>query len=274
MKRWSLEGYRAVVTGGTRGIGLVIVAELLPHGAAVVVVARGETMLEGPLAAAADERRLVAVRADVATEEGRAGVIRALPNDWHAVDVLVNNVGTNIRKASLDFSPDQDRQIVDTNLTSAWELSRQFHPHLAASRRGSLVNIGSVAGTTSGGHRRGLRDDEGRARAADEIPAVEWAGDAIRVNLVAPWVHPHTARRADSVRPLGPRARPRAHTDGTRRRALRGGEPGLIPVHAGSVLRDRPDHRRRWRVPVVRVHAVEVIGGLRATDCGYRKSVL
>ncbi len=187
MKRWSLEGYRAVVTGGTRGIGQAIVAELLLHGAAVVVVARGETQLEGPLAAAADERRLVAVRADVATEEGRARVIRALPNDWHAVDVLVNNVGTNIRKASLDFSPDEYRQIVDTNLTSAWELSRQFHPHLAASRRGSLVNIGSVAGTTSVGTGAVYAMTKAALAQLTRYLAVEWAGDAIRVNLVAPW---------------------------------------------------------------------------------------
>ena len=187
MKRWTLEGYRAVVTGGTRGIGLAIVQELVMHGASVVAVARREVALEGPLAAAEQAGRLVSVMADVASVEGRRQVVDALPTDWLAVDVLVNNVGINIRKPSLDFSPEEYQQIVDTNLTSAWELSRLLHPNLAASRRGSLVNVGSVAGSTSVGTGAVYAMTKAALAHLTRYLAVEWASDAIRVNLVAPW---------------------------------------------------------------------------------------
>jgi Tropinone reductase 1 len=187
MKRWTLEGYRAVVTGGTRGIGQAVVQELLMHGASVVAAARRQVALEGPLAAAEQSGRLVSVMADVASVDGRRQVVEALPTDWHAVDVLVNNVGINIRKPSLDFSPEEYQQIVDTNLTSAWELSRLLHPHLAASRRGSLVNVGSVAGSTSVGTGAVYAMTKAALAHLTRYLAVEWASDAIRVNLVAPW---------------------------------------------------------------------------------------
>jgi Tropinone reductase 1 len=127
------------------------------------------------------------VTADVASVDGRRQVVEALPTDWHAVDVLVNNVGINIRKPSLDFSPEEYQQIVDTNLTSAWELSRLLHPHLAASRRGSLVNVGSVAGSTSVGTGAVYAMTKAALAHLTRYLAVEWASDAIRVNLVAPW---------------------------------------------------------------------------------------
>jgi Tropinone reductase 1 len=187
MKRWTLDGYRAVVTGGSRGIGLAVVQELVAHGASVVAVSRREAAFESPLLAAVQDRRLVSVAADVASPEGRHRVIEALPADWHAVDVLVNNVGTNVRKASLDFTPEEYRQIVDTNLTSAWELSRLFHPHLAASRRGSLVNMGSVAGSTSVGTGAVYAMTKAALAHLTRYLAVEWAADGIRVNMVAPW---------------------------------------------------------------------------------------
>jgi len=187
MKRWTLEGYRAVVTGGSRGIGQAIVSEILSHGGSVVAVARRTATLEGPLAAAAAEGRLISVAADVTTGEGRKRVLEALPADWHAVDVLVNNVGTNIRKASLDFSPEEYQLIVETNVTSAWELSRLFHPNLAASRRGSLVNVGSVAGSTSVGTGAVYAMTKAALAQLTKYLAVEWAADAIRVNMVSPW---------------------------------------------------------------------------------------
>ena len=96
MDAWSLRGRVAVVTGGSKGIGRGIVEEFLQLGASVVTCARDVSPLEELLAA--HPGRLAAVAADVATPAGRAAVLGAALSAHGQLDILVNNVGTNIRK--------------------------------------------------------------------------------------------------------------------------------------------------------------------------------
>src|SRR5215203_3173060 len=101
MNRWRLDGARAVVTGGTRGIGLAVVLELLELGASVVTAGRDLDDLDARLTAARDAGRLTLTAADLATADGRAALLAAMPPAWDALDILVNNVGTNVRQPSL-----------------------------------------------------------------------------------------------------------------------------------------------------------------------------
>jgi tropinone reductase I len=185
--RWRLDGVRALVTGGTKGIGFAIAQELVELGADVIVVARRTPSGTQDFVAGAQSGRLQAVIADVATAEGRARLVEALPAGWETLDVLVNNVGTNIRKASLSLSEDEFRTVFETNLTSAWELSRALHPRLVASGRASLVNIGSVAGMRSVGSGAAYAMSKAALAQLTRYLAVEWAADGIRVNMVSPW---------------------------------------------------------------------------------------
>jgi len=185
--RWRLDGLRALVTGGTKGIGLAITKEFLDLGAEVAVVSRRSATLGDPFHAAAASGRLHAVSADVATAEGRARVVNALPAGWDALDILVNNVGTNIRKSSLTISDAEFRTVFETNLTSAWDLSRALQPRLAASGRASLVNIGSVAGMRSVGSGAAYAMSKAALAHLTRYLSVEWAPDKIRVNMVSPW---------------------------------------------------------------------------------------
>ena len=105
--RWRLDGARAVVTGGTKGIGLAVVHELIALGARVTAVARGEAAGDATLESAASRGLFHVVHADVSSASGRDAVIGGLPAGWDQVEILVNNVGTNIRKPSLDFSEDE-----------------------------------------------------------------------------------------------------------------------------------------------------------------------
>ena len=111
----------------------------------------------------------------------------AVPPTWNALDILVNNVGTNVRTRSLDVTDDDYRRILDTNVTCAWELSRALHSRLAASGRGAIVNVGSVAGQVSVGTGAVYAMSKAAIEHLTRYLAVEWARDAIRVNAVAPW---------------------------------------------------------------------------------------
>jgi tropinone reductase I len=184
---WTLTGRRALVTGGTKGIGLAVTEQLLDFGADVAVVSRTAGDLAPRLAEARAAGRLHAVTADVATEAGRATLVAALPASWETLDVLVNNVGTNVRKRALAFTDEEYRHIFETNVTSAWALSRMLHPRLAAARHASIVMVGSVAGHTSVGSGAVYAMTKASLAQLTRVLAAEWAGDGIRVNLVAPW---------------------------------------------------------------------------------------
>jgi len=185
--RWRLDGARAIVTGGTKGIGLAVTRELLDLGAQVMVASRGEARLDPALSAAEQAARLHLVRADVATAPGRSRIVDTVTGTWSALDILVNNVGTNIRKPSLDFTEDEYRMVLDTNLTSAWELTRLLQPTLKASRGAAIVNIGSVAGMRAVGSGAVYAMSKAALAHLTRYLACEWAGDGIRVNMVAPW---------------------------------------------------------------------------------------
>lgn len=186
--RWRLDGRRGLVTGATRGIGHAVAEETLALGARLLVTARDAAAVDKCVEdwrAAGHQVRGMA--ADVTRAEDRQRLAAALAEDWGELDFLVNNVGTNVRKKALEYSPDEYRQVLDTNLTACWELCRLLHHLLARAEAASIVNVASVAGLT---HLR-TGAPYGMSKAAmvqlGRNLAVEWAGDGIRVNTVAPW---------------------------------------------------------------------------------------
>ena len=191
-KRWSLSGRLALVTGASSGIGLAVAEEFLRLGASVVAVARDETRLEARVARLREGGRSVqGIAADLSTAEGRARVMRAIEESGAGLDVLVNNVGVNIRKPATEFTSEEYERIISTNLTSAFELTRAAFPLLKASavRAGdaSVVNVASVSGLTHTSTGAPYAMSKAALLQMSRSLAVEWAEDRVRVNAVAPW---------------------------------------------------------------------------------------
>jgi Tropinone reductase 1 len=187
--RWSLAGKQALVTGATLGIGLAVADEFLRLGASVFAVARDAARLEAQL-----ERwrrsgaRAEGLAADLSTAEGRGAVLRRLEEFGAGLDALVNNVGTNIRKAAVEYSREEYERIISTNLTSAFELTRAAHALLKSATAGaSVVNVSSVSGLTHTSTGTPYAMSKAALLQMTRSLAVEWATDEIRVNAVAPW---------------------------------------------------------------------------------------
>lgn len=186
--RWRLTGKVALVTGGTKGIGAAVVSELLSLGAEVLLVARKQEEVTEAVAHY-QQQGLPAygVALDMSLMGDRSQAIHTVQERWGRLDILVNNVGTNIRKKMPDYSEEEYLYLLHTNLTSAFDLSRQALPLLRQSGQGNIIHISSVSGLTH------IRSGAvyGMTKAAliqlARNQAVEWAAEGIRVNAVAPW---------------------------------------------------------------------------------------
>ena len=188
--RWRLDGHVALVSGASKGIGHACARELALLGADVLLVARDEDALEqarDELAEEFGQREFFTFAADVADTEQRLEVF-----DWIAdldveLSLLVNNVGANVTRPTLDYKSDEVRELIEANVMTAFEMSRLAHPHLAEHGNAAIVNIASVSGLT---HVR-TGSPYGMSKAAivqlTKNLACEWAEDGIRVNAVAPW---------------------------------------------------------------------------------------
>jgi len=181
---WSLQNKKALVTGGTKGIGLAITKEFLELGAEVLVVARDTSMIRGRLKNSAN---LYTADGDVTDSAFRSTLAAKISENWGKLDILVNNVGTNVRKKFTDYTEEEYRQLFETNLFSLVELSRLTFPFLKSSGNASVINMASVAGSFD----VQTGPPYGMTKAAiiqlSKHLAAEWAPFHIRVNSVSPW---------------------------------------------------------------------------------------
>ncbi|HAI58799.1 MAG TPA: tropinone reductase [Xanthomonadaceae bacterium] len=203
--RWRLDGQVALVTGASAGIGRATVAELLALGATVLACARDSDTLEtaaaewredlaARVAVDADDRRggaraghVHVLACDVADADGRDRLFDWIEGLGLGLTILVNNVGTNQRRAAVDYDEAEWRAIFETNLFASFELCRSAYPLLREHAASAIVNVGSVSGAT---HVR-TGAPYGMSKAAmhqlTRNLAAEWAADGVRVNAVLPW---------------------------------------------------------------------------------------
>ena len=119
-KAWRLDGRRALITGGSSGIGLATAHEFAALGAELFLVARGAGRLESARKALQADNpgcRVTTLSADLATDEG---LDRVLAQVEGPLQVLVNTTGTNLRKRMTELSQQQYRVVQEVNLDSSF----------------------------------------------------------------------------------------------------------------------------------------------------------
>jgi NAD(P)-dependent dehydrogenase (short-subunit alcohol dehydrogenase family) len=187
MDRFSLDGKVAIVTGASSGLGVAFAKGLAEAGADVVLGARRVDKLEETRKLVAGTgRRAIAVATDVAKPDDCEGLVAAAVAEFGAVDILINNAGIGTAVPATRESPEEFRSVVDINLNGCYWMAQSFAR--AATRGGSIVNIGSVLGLTTAG----LPQAAYAATKAGLIGltrdlAQQWGSrKGIRVNCVAP----------------------------------------------------------------------------------------
>lgn len=136
----------ALVTGGTRGIGLSIAERLAREGKVVVVnyLAHEQAAAEAVTDLQRDCPEAMAVRADVSQPDSAASLIDQVVSRFGHLDILVNNAGPFLVRPPFDTSVDEWRFILDTNLSSAFYCSKAALVTMREQRSGNIVNLGSL----------------------------------------------------------------------------------------------------------------------------------
>ncbi|GMI81757.1 hypothetical protein like AT2G29260 [Hibiscus trionum] len=187
--RWSLQGMAALVTGGTRGIGRAIVEELAGLGATVHTCSRNENELDQCLV----EWKSLGFEVsgsicDVSIRAQRESLMEKVSSLFdRKLNILVNNVGTNIRKPMVDLTAEEVSTLLATNFESVFNLCQLAYPLLKASGSGSVVFTSSVSGFVSLKSMSLQGATKGAINQLTKNLACEWAKDNIRSNAVAPW---------------------------------------------------------------------------------------
>ncbi len=188
-----LAGVRALVTGGTSGLGYAMAEALAGAGALVIITGRSAERVDDAVA------RLPGVTGVLADVRDEAAVASAVDQAWSrlgGIDLLVNNAGLGMRSVNPRFlaepqgfwqvPPDRFRAVIDTNLTGYYLVAREITPRMLAAGAGRIVNI-SMNHTTM--NRRGFvpyGPSRAGAEALSRIMAADLADTPIRVNMLLP----------------------------------------------------------------------------------------
>jgi NAD(P)-dependent dehydrogenase (short-subunit alcohol dehydrogenase family) len=185
---WNLYGKTAVVTGGTKGIGLAIVEEMLQLGCYVIVIARNENLLLEKYANWIKKGyQVTVIAADVSNKAFNDKILSSILLNVSEIDILVNNVGGNEPKQFLEYSEEECTDIIQQNLFTCLNITRLLFPIIKKNANASIVNISSIAGILHVGTGSVYAMSKAAIIQFTKSLSVEWAPFNIRVNAVAPW---------------------------------------------------------------------------------------
>lgn len=183
----NLAGRVAVITGASKGLGRQMAQSLAAAGAAVALVARSETLLQG---VAADIRnqggKAEVLTASVTDEAGVSEVAQQVAEKLGVCDILINNAGMNNRKSIEDFTLAEWNEILAVNLTGPFLLSRAFVPAMKKKRFGRILNMTSIMSHVSLPSRTGYSSTKAGLLGFTKSLALELAPFNITVNGISP----------------------------------------------------------------------------------------
>jgi NAD(P)-dependent dehydrogenase (short-subunit alcohol dehydrogenase family) len=183
-----LQGRRALVTGGAKGLGRVIAAALAEAGAEVALASR--TLADCQSAAREIERdngrRVLAFQVDVTRSEEVARLVRDIDSAWGGIDILVNNAGINLRGAATELPEADFDAVLAVNLKAPFLCARAFAPGMLERGWGRVINMGSILSVIALPGRAPYASAKAGLLNLTRVLALEWAASGVTVNALCP----------------------------------------------------------------------------------------
>lgn len=183
----SLSGKIALITGASKGLGKAMALALSDAGATIALVSRDATKLQNvKQEIEASGGKAYVFLADVSQEQNVQQLESEVSTQLGKVQILINNAGINIRKNLIDFSLDEWRSVIDTNLTSVFLMCRAFVPHMRGTGYGRILNLTSIMSHVSLPGRSAYSSSKTALLGLIRALALELAAEGITVNGISP----------------------------------------------------------------------------------------
>lgn len=188
IKQFDLSGRSAIITGGSKGLGLAMAAGLASAGARVMLVNRNAE--EGSAAAqklsSEYDTQAISFSADITQEEQTEAMAKAAIEAFGQIDILINSAGINIRGAIDALSSEDFNKVMDVNVNGTWLCCRAVTPHMKQRKRGSIINLASTLGLVGLANRTPYTASKGAVVQMTRALALELAPFNINVNAICP----------------------------------------------------------------------------------------
>ncbi len=183
---FNLTGKKYFVTGASRGLGAAIASLLAELGAQVAFTySTNETKAHEVLNSLKGSGHLM-FQMDVSSAASVEGVVDQVMKAYGEIDGVVNNAGITKDQLLLRMKPEDFDQVIKTNLSGAFYVTKLFSKYMLKARKGSFVNISSVIGSTGNAGQANYAASKGGLEAFTKSVALELASRGIRANCIAP----------------------------------------------------------------------------------------
>jgi 2-deoxy-D-gluconate 3-dehydrogenase len=199
MHLFDLRGRVAIVTGGNGGLGRGMAEGLASAGAHIVIAARDQVKTAATAAAMRQTYgvQVLELQVDVRQETAVQAMVEQTLQAFGRVNILINNAGTNVRKSPEELTAAEWRNVIETNLSSAFLCSQAVHAPMVRNGGGKIINNGSMFSLFGGSHVLAYAASKGGIVQLTKSLAVAWAKDNIQVNAILPgWLHTDLTNRA------------------------------------------------------------------------------
>lgn len=181
-----LQGKAAVITGGTRGIGRAIAEALLRDGVSVLICGRQQESVDQAVAEMQELGEVAGKACHVGRLEEVEALFSAAENAFGRLDILVNNAGVRGFGAIDEVSPEQWREVIDTNLSGVFYCSHEAVPLMRKAGGGFIINIGSLAGKHAFAGAAAYNASKFGLKGFTEAMMLDLRHDNIRVSTIMP----------------------------------------------------------------------------------------
>jgi 2-dehydro-3-deoxy-D-gluconate 5-dehydrogenase len=183
---FDLSGNKALVTGGSYGLGRAMAEALLDAGADVGIIDISDKLDDTVKELSMGDRKVAGIRANLGDRNDRRAAFDKFVAEFGGIDILVNNAGIQRRHKAEDFPIEDWDQVMEINLTAVFELCRLSGRKMLERGTGKIINVASLLSFTGGLTVPAYAAAKGGVAQLTKALSNEWAGRGVNVNAIVP----------------------------------------------------------------------------------------